>query len=57
MVLRRKLIGGAESDVKLLPAPVEAAFRAIVRLEGKLLGAGIRLPYGGSLLAVATKYA
>ena len=59
MVLRRKLgwRGSASqgSDVALLPAPVEALFRLIVRMEAALLSLGLRLPFGGSVLATAVK--
>jgi SAM-dependent methyltransferase len=55
MVLRR--LGGQReaSDVMVFPAPLEIAFRAIMRIENRLLGHGIRLPFGGSLLATAIK--
>jgi SAM-dependent methyltransferase len=56
MVVRRKLLGGDQSDVRLLPAPIEAAFRAVMRFEAALIGAGVRLPFGGSLLTVAVKH-
>ncbi|HVM78962.1 MAG TPA: methyltransferase domain-containing protein [Stellaceae bacterium] len=59
MVLRRKLgwRKGAPraSDVAMLPAPVEAAFRLVVRIEAGLVGLGLRLPFGGSVLATAVK--
>jgi SAM-dependent methyltransferase len=56
MVLRRKLRApDAASDVELLPRPVEAAFRAVMALENRLLRAGIHLPFGGSILATAVK--
>jgi SAM-dependent methyltransferase len=59
MVLRRKLgwRGSASqgSDVALLPAPVEALFRLVVRIEAALLRLGLRLPFGGSVLATAVK--
>ena len=56
MVLRRKLGGrGAASDVALLPAPAERVFGAVMALENRLLRAGIRLPFGGSILATAVK--
>jgi SAM-dependent methyltransferase len=55
MVLRRKLWPGGGSEVGLLPAPVECVFGAIMALEGRLRRAGIALPFGGSILAVAVK--
>ena len=57
MVARRKLSKAVGSDVALSPAPVEALFGAIVRLETFFIGRGLRLPFGGSVLAVAEKHA
>ncbi len=57
MVLRRKLrrsVGG-RSELSPLPAPIDRAFAAVLALETRLLGAGIPLPFGGSILAVAVK--
>jgi len=57
MVATRKLRPGGESrsDVALQPAIVDAACRAATAVERGLLRAGIRLPFGGSVLAVAAK--
>lgn len=56
MAARRLLARGhAESDVSLLPAPVNALFGAVVALERRLLRWGIDLPFGGSVLVVAEK--
>jgi SAM-dependent methyltransferase len=58
MVLSRKLLPGSgttTSDVRLYPAPVEALCRFLTRLESGLLRHGLRLPCGGSLIAVAAK--
>jgi hypothetical protein len=58
MVTMRKLLPGnaaARSDVELQPAIVEAAGRVATTIERALLRAGIRLPFGGSVLAVAAK--
>jgi SAM-dependent methyltransferase len=55
MVLRRKLWPGGGSDVGLLPAPLERLFAAILALEARLRRAGLALPFGGSILAVAVK--
>jgi len=59
MVLRRKLAWRTSalpaSDVALLPEPVEALFGLIVRTEAAILGLGLRLPFGGSVLATAIK--
>ena len=58
MVLRRK-VGpggvGSASDVRALPTPVNAAFTACVALERRLVGAGLGLPFGGSVIAVARR--
>jgi SAM-dependent methyltransferase len=56
MVFRRKLWRRAgASDVELLPAPVERAFGWVAALERHLFAAGLSLPFGGSILAVAVK--
>ena len=59
MVLRRKLgwlsAGKPESDVALMPAPIEALFRVLVQGEAMIAGLGIPLPFGGSVLATAVK--
>ncbi len=58
MVATRKLLpagGQAGSDVRLYPAPFEALARAATGIERLLLRAGWRLPFGGSLIAVAAK--
>lgn len=55
MVLRRLTRAAAQSDVALLPAPIEAIFRGVVALEAAMSRAGLRLPFGGSVLAVAVK--
>jgi SAM-dependent methyltransferase len=58
MVLTRKLLpqtGEQTSDVRLYPAPVEAFCRTATGLERALLRCGVRLPFGGSLIAVAAK--
>jgi len=54
MVVRRLLPVGT-SDVRPYPPVVEAAFGFLTRMETMLLDAGFRLPFGGSLLAVAVK--
>lgn len=57
MMLRRKLVPAADkSDVQLYPAPIEAIFRGILGLERALMRVGFRLPFGGSIIAVATKH-
>ena len=59
MVLKRKLTwrreGKPTSDVVLMPAPVERLFSAIVAFEASLLRAGLKLPFGGSVLATAVR--
>jgi len=59
MVLRRKLgrrsTGKPESEVALMPAPVEALFRAMIQGEAMVASLGISLPFGGSVLATAVK--
>jgi SAM-dependent methyltransferase len=57
MVMTRKLLPGEapRSDVRPQPAIVEAIGRAATGLERVLLRAGIRLPFGGSVLAIAAK--
>jgi hypothetical protein len=57
MALRRLLPAreGQESDVYLYPPAVEAMFRALLSGERALLRAGVRLPFGGSVLAVARR--
>jgi SAM-dependent methyltransferase len=56
MVARRKLLPtGSGSDVNLQPRPVEALCRAATSFERVLMRAGIRFPFGGSILAVAAK--
>ena len=56
MVLRRKLLPSSDgSDVQLYPAPVEALFRAVLAAERWVMGLGIDLPFGGSLMAIAVK--
>ena len=55
MLAARKLLPGEDSDVKLYPAPVEALCRAATALERGLMRWGVRLPFGGSVVAVAVK--
>jgi SAM-dependent methyltransferase len=58
MVLSRKLTLAAEgSDVRSYPAPIEALCRAATGVERALLRRGARLPFGGSVIAVAAKEA
>ena len=60
MVLTRKLLpagDAAASDVRPYPAAVEALCRAATAVERALLGCGLRLPFGGSVIAVAAKEA
>jgi SAM-dependent methyltransferase len=55
MVLKRLARIGGASDVVLLPAPVEAAFRTIARAESRLASCGLHFPFGGSILATAVR--
>jgi SAM-dependent methyltransferase len=56
MVITRKLLpAGSGSDVKLQSGVVEAMCRAATALERGLMRRGIRFPFGGSVLAIATK--
>jgi len=58
MVITRKLVPGhpgVVSDVKPYPRSVEMVCRATMALEAALLRHGVRLPFGGSILAIAVK--
>jgi ubiquinone/menaquinone biosynthesis C-methylase UbiE len=64
MVVQRKLLtrsgeGDAapqdRSDVAAFPPPIEAMFRGVTAVERAMIGAGVRFPAGGSVLAVAVK--
>lgn len=55
MVLKRKVLRGAESDVREFSAPLEFLFRSVLCFERMLLRLGLRLPFGGSIFAVAVK--
>jgi SAM-dependent methyltransferase len=57
MALRRLLPAGAEqeSDVHVYPPAVEALFGGLLAVESAVLRAGLRLPFGGSVLAVARR--
>jgi SAM-dependent methyltransferase len=57
MIARRKLLSASGSDVGIGPMPLEKLFSAVMRLETLLIKAGLRLPFGGSVLAVAVKHA
>lgn len=56
-VLRRKILPPAApaSDVRLYPAPLEASFGAMMKLEEGWLRGGGLLPFGCSLLAVSRR--
>lgn len=55
MVLRRKLVPARTtvSEVSLLPEPIERIFALALALERAIAAAGVRLPFGGSILAIA----
>ena len=57
IVVRRKFLASARetSDVKLYPAPVEAAFRGLMAVEHAWLRLGGRWAWGSSILAVGRK--
>ena len=56
MAMTRKLLPArAGSDVELPSRPVEAIGRIATTIERAFLRAGLRLPFGGSVLAVAAK--
>jgi SAM-dependent methyltransferase len=55
MVLMRKLLPGGGGDVREQPAWIDAAGRAATGIERLFIRAGIALPFGGSVLAVAAK--
>lgn len=56
MLLRRKLLPASDkSDVQLYPAPIEAIFRGILGFERALMRRGLTLPFGGSIIAAATR--
>ena len=54
MVVRRLLPGGG-SEVGLLPSTLERLFDVIATFESALLRWGLRLPFGGSILAIGTR--
>jgi SAM-dependent methyltransferase len=57
MVLRRKVFApkGGGSDVMEYPGVLNRLFLSVTAVERAALRAGIRLPFGGSVLAVALK--
>lgn len=55
MVAQRLVHRDAKSDVELLPPPIERLFGAVLCLERGLAAGGLRLPFGGSILATAVK--
>ncbi len=60
MVITRKLFPGdpvAVSDVKLYPRAIDMFCRAATGIETALLRAGLRFPFGGSVIAIAVRKA
>src|SRR6266446_3176032 len=58
MVITRKLFHGdqgAVSDVKLHLRPIDVLCRAATGIETALLQAGVKFPFGGSVIAIAAK--
>jgi SAM-dependent methyltransferase len=50
-----RLLGRHGSDVSFLPAPLEWTFLRLLRVEAWLVGLGVSLPIGASVLALARK--
>ena len=55
MVTRRKLCRGTRSEVALLPAPAEFLLGAAASLESRAVSWGLRLPFGGSIVAAGLR--
>jgi SAM-dependent methyltransferase len=55
MVAQRLIHRDAKSDVELLPPLIERLFGAVLHCELALGACGLRLPFGGSILATAVK--
>ncbi|MGH6983138.1 MAG: class I SAM-dependent methyltransferase [Stellaceae bacterium] len=55
LMVARRLVPGGGSEVGLLPTPLERMFDAVAAFESTLLRSGLRLPFGGSILAVGTR--
>ena len=60
LLLQRKVLtrfarGPARSDVAPVPVALDRCMRAVMRVERELLSAGLRLPFGGSILAAARR--
>jgi SAM-dependent methyltransferase len=57
MILRRKVFRSRNqgSDVVAYPLAIEVIFRSVMVVERSLLRVGLRLPFGGSVLAVGVK--
>ena len=55
MVAQRLIHRGAKSEVELLPPTAERLFGSMLRCELALAARGLRLPFGGSILATAVK--
>jgi SAM-dependent methyltransferase len=58
MLITRKLFPGGTgtaSDVRLYSRPIEVLCRVATGVETALLRAGLRFPFGGSILAIAEK--
>ena len=55
LMVARRLLPGGGSEVGLLPPAWERLFDVTASLESALLRSGLRLPFGGSILAVGTR--
>ena len=50
-----RMVGSEGSDVAFLPAPLERLFKGVLMAEAALVGRGISLPVGASVLALARR--
>lgn len=55
LMVARRLLPASGSEVALLPAPLERLFGAVTAFESRLLRSGLRLPFGGSIVAVGIR--
>jgi len=58
MIIIRKVLpkrGGVTSDVTEYPRAIDSLCRVATTFETALLKRGLRLPFGGSVIAIATK--
>jgi hypothetical protein len=55
MVVTRKLLSGNASDVKLCNRPIDVLCCGAAGAETPLLRTDVRLPFGGSVIAIAKR--